>query len=93
MYKCGGEKSCLGGLNYDLNDENPFPVFCEEGYSGYLCSICTEVNGDKYERVSENDCTKCIKNWINIIRMLGFLSLIILYIYFLILINLRKSGS
>jgi len=77
----------------NLTEQNQFPVLCGEGYSGYLCSICTLSNGIKYEWVSDNDCTKCIKAWTNVLWMIGFGLLILLYIYFLILINLWKSGS
>jgi len=83
----------LGGLNEDILEENPFPVFCEKGFSGYLCSECAIKDGYKYEKVSDNDCTKCIRNWVNILRMLGFGLVILIYIYILIIINLRKSGS
>jgi len=70
IYQCFNKNACLGGYREPGNvteSEEYFPVICEDGYSSYLCSVCTEVNGLKYERVSDNGCSKCIKLSINII--------------------------
>jgi len=29
---CLSEKACLGGLNENITEENPYPVLCEKGF-------------------------------------------------------------
>ena len=38
VFECFNNKACLGGMNLNPTEDNPFAVFCENGYNGFLCS-------------------------------------------------------
>ena len=58
-----------------------------------MCSVCTYVNGIKYERISSNTCSKCINAYLNGFRIAGFILILLIYIAILIAINLRAKGN
>lgn len=67
------------------------PVDCAPGYDGELCSECTIVNGTKYERLADFECTKCPDPTLNAIRVVGLAIAITLFVVLLITVNIRKK--
>ena len=74
------EDAWLGGFN----ETNEHPINCAEGYKGLLCNECITDGNVKYERISENACSKCPDPMSNIIRIIGISSLIIVFLIILI---------
>jgi len=90
LQECLNKKACLGGYN----DNFTYPTKCAPGYTGYLCSSCTTVNGTRYEKSSSNNCSRCVNPAANVLKIVGFFILILFYIAILIGINLwNKKGS
>ncbi|CDW90255.1 UNKNOWN [Stylonychia lemnae] len=57
---------------------------CLSGYEGKLCQSCSpNINGKKYARVGQNQCYECEDLSIQIMKMLGILALIGLYVVYL----------
>ena len=53
VFECLNENACEGGFvprssrRILIGGENP--TKCAEGYKGYLCQTCAEVDGEQYE--------------------------------------------
>ena len=75
------EDAWLGGFN----ETNEYPINCAEGYKGLLCNECITEGDVKYERISDNTCSKCPDPMFNIIRIVGFSLLIIIFLIILIM--------
>ena len=80
------EKGCLGGYE----PENKYPVKCETGYKGHLCTQCDIVGSDKYQSMSNFECSKCPEPVVNAIRVIGLMLAILLYMGWIMIINIRK---
>jgi len=88
IYKCFKPSVCLGG--YFPNETHP--VQCDLGYEGILCHWCSkDVEGKIYMRTGDNVCSGCPKVAMNTLRLIGFIILILIYIFILIFFNIRKS--
>ena len=81
------QNSCLG----EYHPENEYPVTCEEGYSGILCTEWTVVDGSKYERQSNFECEKCPNLVYNALRIMGLILLVSIFFIVLIIVNIRKK--
>ena len=85
--ECPNEDACLGGYN-TLSEH---PVYCEQGYDGYLWSDWVKVNNDKYERLADFEWSKWPDPVLNAIRVVGVAILIIIFMVGLIVVNIRKK--
>lgn len=85
--ECLREKACEG--QYHPNNE--YPVKCAEGYSGQLCTECEIVDGEKYERLSNYECSKCPDPVLNALRILGLMILVLSFFIALIVVGIRKK--
>ena len=72
-------------------DSMMFPQTCNDGYSGNLWSDWVLVNGTKYERTGEFECSKCPDPLMNALRVIGVLLLAFIFLMLLIAINIRKT--
>ncbi|CAI2369287.1 unnamed protein product [Moneuplotes crassus] len=86
---CLRERSCLGGFNPD----NEHPINCEKGYEGFLCSKCSIVDGEKYQPSSNHECLKCPSKLVNAIEFVAFQIVSLGFIYFIIILNIRKKSE
>lgn len=84
---CPREKSWIGGYN----ELSKFPVICDAGYQGYLCTTCSPFKGDTFMRVGIYQWEKWPNPLYNAIRVFGLLIIIIFFLIILIIINIRKS--
>jgi len=84
---CPREDSCTGGYVF----ESTHPVNWSAGYSGFLCTECELLEGEKFQRVGLYECEKCPDPTLNVIRVIGFMLLIIFFIVILIIVNIKKK--
>ena len=77
----------LGGYN----DTDSFPVFWDIGYGGVLWSECQIYNNEKYERLTDFQCSQWPNPVTNGIRVVGLIIAILLFIAVLITINIKKK--
>ncbi|CAI2369222.1 unnamed protein product [Moneuplotes crassus] len=87
--QCLREKSCLGGFS----PENDHPVKCEKGYEGFLCTKCSIIEGEKYQPSSNYECLKCPSKVVNAIEFIGLQIFGLFFIYFIIIVNIRKRNE
>ncbi|CAI2370626.1 unnamed protein product [Moneuplotes crassus] len=87
IVQCLNEEACQGGYV----GESESPTQCKTGYEGPMCSKCSIIDGDKYERQNEFMCIKCPTPIINALRIAGLLFLIFCYFMALIVLNIRKT--
>ncbi|CAI2369432.1 unnamed protein product [Moneuplotes crassus] len=87
--QCLRERSCLGGFSPD----NEHPINCEKGYEGFLCSKCSILDGEKYQPSSNHECLKCPSKLVNAIEFIGFQIVSLGFIYFIIILNIRKKSE
>eukprot|EP00347_Sterkiella_histriomuscorum_P000895 403374110 len=74
-FPCPNEDSCLGGIESK----------CKIGFEGKLCSECSKnFNGTQYARQGANDCIECESLSIQILKLLGILLLISVYVVYLL---------
>ena len=79
--------SCKGGyIEYSL-----YPVEWEQGYEGLLCSECVANSKEKYEIDNSFVCSKWPNLLINSIRISGIILAVLIYLTYLIAINLKKT--
>ena len=89
IIKCPRERSCLGGYY----PQNQYPVQWADGYSGYLWRECQIINGTKYQPESNYEWLKCPDSTLNIIRIIGFVILALLFISAILFVNIRKKNE
>eukprot|EP00347_Sterkiella_histriomuscorum_P003887 403362564 len=85
-YQCPNQESCLGGMDSQ----------CKIGYEGKLCTVCSrDVNGTQYARQGANSCIECEKLSIQVLKLLGILLLIAVYVVYLLysIINSPKRNK
>ena len=75
----------------DYVDQDMFPVKWQDGYDGYLWASWTIVNGKKYERVSDFECSKWPNPVYNALRVIGVILLAFVFLMILVIINIRKT--
>ena len=71
----------LGGYN----PNSTYPVYCADGYEGLLWNEWVVTGDQKYERISDNQCSKCPDPTLNFIRIMGFGVLILIFLIIMIL--------
>ena len=71
----------LGG--YITN--STYPVYWASGYEGLLCNECIDNDKEKYERISDNQWSKCPDPTLNFLRIIGFGILILIFLVIMIL--------
>ena len=71
----------LGGYN----PNSTHPVYCADGYEGLLWNEWIVIGDQKYERISDNQCSKCPDPTLNFIRIMGFGVLILIFLIIMIL--------
>lgn len=54
---------------------------------------CQIVDGEKYERLSNYECSKCPELVVNALRILGLILLVSIFFIIMIIINIRKKGE
>ena len=67
------------------------PTNCGVGYTGILWDSCQIENGVKYEKISDNTCSKWPSPVLNFIRVISLSLLVFAFISWIILINIRKT--
>jgi hypothetical protein len=67
IMECPNEDACLGGYNAT----STHPVNWKEGYQGLLCNEWETEGDNKYERISDNQWSKCPAFWPNLLRIVG----------------------
>ena len=87
IFYCNYPAAWLGGFH----PENEHPVEWAEGYTGYLCSEWDFVNGEKYQKVNENQWTKWSNPAINAIKFIGVILAAFLFLMILIVLTIRKK--
>ena len=75
------QNAWLGGYNQN----STYPVYWADGYQGLLCNECIQTGDQKYERISDNQCSKCPDPTLNLIRIVGFGVLILVFLIIMIL--------
>ena len=80
IVECPNTIACLGGYN----ETSQYPVNCAEGYQGVLCNEWVSDENNKYERITENTCSKCPNSFSNIIRLIMVSIVIIVFLALLI---------
>ena len=89
IYECPNLKACLGGFK-PLNE---YPVECSKGYEGILCHDCIKesIDGEpRYMRIGDHQCSSCPDPFINSVRIIAVLIIILFLILMLIYFNIRK---
>ena len=86
LIECLYKNACPGGYG---NTENGATV-CAPGYGGNLCHKCINHDGQKYERLQRNTCSKCPAKSTNLFRVIGLFLLVLLLIVLLIYVNMKK---
>jgi hypothetical protein len=81
------EEAWEGGYEEDQQ----YPVNCKEGYEGILWTDWQIIDGNKYERLSNFECSKCPDLLLNAIRILGLIILVWTYFILLIIVILKKK--
>ena len=71
----------LGGYNTN----STHPVYWASGYEGLLCNEWIENDKEKYERISDNQWSKCPDPTLNFLRIIGFGILILIFLVIMIL--------
>jgi hypothetical protein len=71
--------------------KNEHPVQCKEGYGGILCSECQIVNGEKYQKVNDFECTKCMNPVLNALSVIAAMIIVFCFFMIMIVINVRKT--
>lgn len=87
ILQCPNPGACLGGYSI----ENGHPVKCKTGYTGYLCIECDIVDGVKYQKVGNYECTKCPDPILNGVKVIGIALLIFIFLLVLVGIAIRKK--
>jgi hypothetical protein len=80
IIECPNEDACLGGYE----PENEYPVGCKTGYKGLVCNECVVEGDEKYERISDNNCSKCPNPLFNILRIIATGMAVLLFLIILI---------
>jgi hypothetical protein len=80
IMECPNEDACLGGYN----PQNKHPVNCAAGYQGLLCNECIIDGETQYERISDNQCSKCPDPTMNLLRIVGCGIAIVIFMMVLI---------
>ena len=75
------EDAWLGGYN----ETSTYPVFWADGYEGLLWNECITVGNEKYERISDNQWSKCPDPSLNFLRIVGFGVLVLIFLIIMIL--------
>lgn len=84
--ECLRESACLG----EYAPEKEFPVNCAVGYGGRLCTEWQIVDGEKFERLSGYEWSRCPDPLMNIIRISGLMILVLAFFIVLIVVGIRK---
>ena len=87
IIECIRADACFGGYK----PQNEYPVECEEGYKGILCTDCIIENGEKYERLANYECSKCPDSVLNVLRILGLVLLVSSFFILLIIVGIKKK--
>ena len=80
-------KSCKGGYNPLLEN----PVECETGYKGILWTRCDIVNGDKYQKISTYQWSKCPNVIVNSVLVVLVMLLGFAFLFVLIIMTIRRN--
>lgn len=51
MIECLREEACDGGYA----PEKEYPINCQSGYEGILCTDCIVADGEKYEKLADHE--------------------------------------
>ena len=86
IIECLRESAWQGG--YQENQEHP--VRWASGYEGVLCTECQIINGQKYERLTNFECSKCPDILLNALRIAGLILLVSIFFIVLIVVAIRK---
>ena len=89
IIKCPREQSWLGGYF----PQNQYPISWAEGYGGYLWAECQILNGTKYQRESNYEWLKCPDSTLNIIRLIGYVAIALIFISAILYVNIRKKNE
>ena len=73
--------ACLGGYN----NQSAHPVYWATGYEGLLWDEWVENNNEKYERITDNQWSKWPDPGLNLLRIIGFGILILIFLIIMIL--------
>jgi hypothetical protein len=91
IVECPNTKACLGGFKQETTELEETPVYWEKGYDGMLCSEWQIYENEKYESLSDFQCSKCPDPTANAIRVVGLGILILGFIAALIFVNIKKK--
>jgi len=71
--------------------EHQYPVKCQKGYKGVLCTDWIVSNGEKYERLANYEWSKCPDPVMNAIRILGLVCLVSSFMIIMVIIGIKKK--
>ena len=72
-------------------DQEDVSVNWATGYTGILWSECQIINGTKYSKVSDFECSKWPNPILNAIQVIGLIILVFAFIFLIIIVNIRKT--
>ena len=81
IIECPNSNAWLGGYN----ETSAYPVFCSDGYEGILCDEWVMNEDEKYERITDNQCSKWPNPALNLFRIIGFAILVIIFMIVMIM--------
>ena len=84
---CNYPTAWLGGYY----PQNEHPVAWAEGYTGYLCTQCGIVDGEKYQQVNGSQCIKWSNPMINALKFAGVILAAFIFLMVLIVLTVRKK--
>jgi len=85
MTECPNKDAWDGGYK----DEDNSPTYWSDGYEGFLWTKWAIIDGEKYEKTSEFQCSKCPNPVVNSIKVFGVMVLVLSFILILIAINIK----
>ena len=72
-------------------DQEDAPVNWATGYTGIIWNECQIVNGTKYTKVSDFECSKWPSPAYNAIRVIGMIIIVFMFIFLIVIVNIRKT--
>ena len=81
------QEAWLGGFKPELE----YPVEWKEGYEGILWASCQIVNGKKYEKISDFQWSLWPDPVLNVIRIIGLMTLVVLFFITLIIVGIKRK--
>ena len=90
IYSCFNPNACHGGFK----PRNKHPIECAKAYEGILCHHCIHEPKDgerRYTRIGDHECLQCQDPYLNGVKIIFTMLLMLAFIGALIYFNIRKK--